>query len=354
MRKAYILSIVVLLALVFSINNAYAQRQCIEPDTFIKLIEKSKLAVVDLFVVMIRGPMKGTGFIVKDDNSDFWIITNRHVVIGAVGVIEATTASGKILKAEIVRISKQADLALLKIIDNPLANNLEAKKELEALELNPDKARSGVRVGEWVLVIGNPHGLGGSCSIGIVSALNRLIRTPEINYPHEYIQIDVAINRGNSGGPLIDLDGKVIGVVTILSGIGIGNAIPAYIVADELERAKNGNGQSGWLGISFCSADSELLQDYGHAPDVKGFMITRIATDGPAAKIRPGLKQGDIITHINDQPATNFEDANELKRKLLNLTAGKKVTLTIVKPGEDPVNITIIAGTKPENVKGLY
>lgn len=230
----------------------------------------------------------GSGFVI--DPAGF-IVTNNHVIDGATSVT-VTFQDGTILPATVVGRDKDGDLAVLKV---------DAGHKLPALTFGDSNK---LRVGDWVLAIGNPFGLAGTTTAGIVSALHRNIGENKFD---DFIQTDAAVNRGNSGGPLFDISGHVIGVNSAIyspsgGSIGLGFAIPSAMVqpvAQALEA--DGSVQRGWLGISTedVTPDIEKLLAL---PDTQGAMIGGISPGGPAAgKLRPG----DVLTSLNGATITN-------------------------------------------------
>ncbi|MHA3976977.1 Do family serine endopeptidase [Halovulum sp. GXIMD14794] len=221
----------------------------------------------------------GSGFIISEDGV---IVTNNHVVDGA-SKVSVVLDDGTEYEAEVVGTDDRIDIAVLKI---------EPEGDLPTVDWGDSDA---VRVGDWAVAIGNPLGLDGTVTAGIVSARGRDIRSGPYD---DYLQVDAAINRGNSGGPLFDMNGKVIGVNTaILStsggNIGLGFAIPAeqaqMIVADLLD---DGMVQRGWIGVSIQPVDKDIAESLGLA-DATGALVAEVMPDSPAEAA--GLKPGDVI-----------------------------------------------------------
>ena len=256
----------------------------------------------------------GTGFLIS---SDGYIVTNNHVVAGADTVLvnlQGSTGKEHSLKAQVIGTDEETDIALLKV---------KADAPLPFLNFgNSDK----MEVGEWVLAIGNPFGLGHTVTAGILSAKGRNIQSGPFD---NFLQTDASINPGNSGGPLINMEGKVIGINTaiIASGQGIGFAIPidtAKPIIDELIEKGYVSGRPA-IGI-----DGETLpatyRIYYRLPE--GIYVTRVyASSDAAAK---GISEGDIITAINGIDVTTMEQLNRVKNQF---TAGQTVTLTIYRSG---------------------
>jgi len=259
----------------------------------------------------------GSGVIV---NSDGYILTNHHVVDGAIE-IKVELTDNRTYTARLVGSDPPSDLAVLKID----ANNLPT------LPLgNSDK----VRVGDFVLAVGNPLGIGQTVTSGIVSAKGRATGLSDGSF-EDFLQTDAAINRGNSGGALVNTNGELIGINSqILSpsggSIGIGFAIPsnmAKAVMDQL--LKTGKVRRGMLGVTIQSVDADLASSL-NLPAARGAIVTTVAAGGPAEKA--GLKRGDVITAINKQPVI---DNNSLRNLVASLPPGSKVEVSAVRNGHD-------------------
>jgi serine protease Do len=235
---------------------------------------------------------RGSGFII---NANGTIVTNNHVVKDARSV-SVTLSDGTTLPAHVVGRDPRTDLAVLKV---------DAKKPLPYIQLGDS---SKVRVGEWVVAMGNPFGLGGTVTAGIVSAKGRDIGEGPYD---QFIQIDAPINQGNSGGPLFTQDGKVVGVNSaILSptggSIGIGFAIPSNVVktvAAQLEAT--GHVTRGYLGLASQPVTDQMAKAL-HLSDSSGALVASVVADGPAAKA--GVQPGDVIQSINGEKVTNPRD----------------------------------------------
>ena len=212
----------------------------------------------------------GSGFIVDPSG---YVVTNNHVIEGADEII-VTLSKGKELKAKVVGFDAKTDLALLKV---------ETKNPLPFVGFgNSD----GARVGDWVVAVGSPFGLGGTVTAGILSARGRDIHSGPFD---DYLQVDAPINRGNSGGPLFDEAGQVIGVNTAIfsptgGSVGIGFAIPSEIAADVITALKeDGHVKRGWMGVNIQNLDAELAQSFG-LKEPTGALVAGILPDGPAAR----------------------------------------------------------------------
>ena len=220
----------------------------------------------------------GSGFVVS---SDGYIVTNNHVVDGATKV-KVSFDDQEEIDAKIVGTDSRTDLALLKI---------EPKKPLTVLKF----AEKTPRVGDWVLAVGNPFGLGGTVTAGIVSALAR-----NIGGPYDYMQIDAAVNHGNSGGPTFNLEGDVVGVNTAIysptgGNVGIAFAVPADTVKRVVEQLEKGGTVSrGWLGVKIQNIDKDLAGSLG-LKEPKGAIISEVMANGPAADCRPQGRGRDPV-----------------------------------------------------------
>ncbi len=265
------------------------------------------------FPRQVRGA--GSGFVI---DAEGYIATNQHVIDGAEEIV-VTFQSGEQLEAVVIGQDERTDLALIRI-DPP--------SELTALEFgDSDRAR----VGEWVLAIGNPFGLGGTATVGIVSARGRDIQSGPYD---DYLQIDAPINSGNSGGPVFNTAGEVIGVNTAIfspngGSIGIGFAIPANqarAILDELRTS--GAVERGWLGVSIRSVDRELAESLG-LDEAGGARIARIEPDSPAD--RAGLRNGDVITAFDGQLV---DSARTLSRLVGGTDADERVSIEVWRDGE--------------------
>jgi serine protease Do len=275
----------------------------------------------------------GSGFIISPDG---YIVTNNHLVQGLTGsgVVDSVTVittDRKEYTARIVGRDETSDLALLKIE----GHNLPFVQWGDSTK---------ARVGDWVLAIGNPYGLGGTVTAGIISALHRGI-TGTGAYDR-YIQTDAAINMGNSGGPMFDLNGNVIGINSALisptgASVGIGLAIPAEAakpVIDSLLRGQRP--QRGYLGVGLQPLDENLAPSLG-LPKDSGEIVRSVVAGGPGA--RGGLQQGDVIVRVNGQPVTPDQTVSYL---VANTPVGSRVPLDIIRGGRHQV-VTVAVGERP-------
>jgi serine protease Do len=253
----------------------------------------------------------GSGFVI--DAEEGIIVTNNHVIADA-DEIEANFSDGSKLKAELIGRDTKTDLAVLKV--DP------TKKKLTAVPFgDSDK----MRVGDWVLAIGNPFGLGGSVSIGIVSANNRDINSGPYD---DYIQTDAAINRGNSGGPLFNMAGQVI---------GINFSIPAKLAVNVIDQLREfGETRRGWLGVRIQPVTDDIAESLGMAT-AKGALVAGIVKDGPVDD--GSVQPGDVIIRFDGQ---DIIDMRDLPRIVAESPVGKAVDLVIVRKGkESTVEVTL-------------
>ncbi len=282
-----------------------------------------------------RHPMRaqGSGFLISPDG---YVVTNHHVADKA-DEIEITFENEEKYKAKVVGSDARTDIALLKI---------ESKKKFDHwLEF----ADASPRVGDWVLAVGNPFGLGGTVTAGIVSASGRDIGSG----PYDFLQIDAAVNRGNSGGPSVNLDGKVIGVNTAIyspsgGSVGIAFAIPAQTARDVVQKLKDkGKVSSGWLGVQIQNVDENLAEGLS-LKSAKGALIAKILADGPASK--SDLKQQDVILQVNGKPVSN---SRELARTIAALSPGTDAHLHIFRNGAER-DVTVMLGEYPDTEKVAF
>jgi serine protease Do len=257
----------------------------------------------------------GSGFIVDRDGL---IVTNNHVVDGA-DEIKVTLYDQREFEAKLVGQDPDTDLALLKI-------------EADDLPVVKFGDSDQVRVGDPVVAVGNPFGLGGTVTAGIVSAKDRVIGAGRYD---DFLQIDAPINRGNSGGPTFNLDGEVIGLNTAIhspsgGNVGIGFAIPSDIVAHIVEDLRDdGMVERGWLGVHIQSIDDDLAGSLG-LEETKGALVAEVTPDSPAAKA--GLEQGDVILKYAGQP---IDELRALTRAVGDTEAGTKTKVVVWRDGSE-------------------
>ncbi|HEX3755339.1 MAG TPA: DegQ family serine endoprotease [Rhizomicrobium sp.] len=273
----------------------------------------------------------GSGFIIDKTG---YIVTNNHV-IDASKKITVTLPDKREFTAKLVGTDPSTDIALLKI---------KSDKPLPTVEFGDDKR---LRVGDWVIAVGNPFGLSNTVTAGIVSSIGRDIGESSQQYTN-FIQIDAPINRGNSGGPTFDLRGQVIGMNSMIfspsgGSVGIGFAIPASLIHDVVAQLKeHGHVNRGWLGVEIQPVTPEIASAMG-LKDNKGALVAGVVPNGPAAKA--GFQQGDVVTAIDGQVVS---DSREVVRRVAALPAGRSSTFTITRQGK-PSEIKVTIGEKPDD-----
>lgn len=259
---------------------------------------------------------QGSGFII---DSDGYVVTNNHVIDGGDEILIVMN-TGKEYSARLIGTDPQTDLALLKI---------DSKDKLPYVPFGDDEK---LRVGDWVVAVGNPFGLGGTVTAGIISARGRAINSSIYN---DFLQIDAPINRGNSGGPTFDLDGKVVGVNSFIfspsgGNVGIGFAIPsttAEFIIGELKA--NGEITRGFLGINIQGLTEEIADAQG-LDTSEGAIITDVSDASPAKKA--GFKIGDVVLEVDGE---KVKDSRDLTRKVGQLKPGQKVSFRIWRGGKE-------------------
>lgn len=272
----------------------------------------------------------GSGFVVSPDG---YIVTNNHVVDGATKV-KVSFGDQEDIDAEIVGTDSRTDIALLKI---------EPKKPLTVVKF----AKKEPRVGEWVLAVGNPFGLGGTVTAGIVSALAR-----NIGGPYDYMQIDAAVNHGNSGGPAFNLEGDVVGVNTAIysptgGNVGIAFAVPADTVEKVvLQLQKGGTVSRGWLGVKIQNIDEDLAGSLG-LKEPRGAIISEVMKDSPAEEA--GLEVEDAILKVDSE---DIDDSRDLARTIADLPAKSTVNVRVWRDNREET-IKVRLGTYPNNKESL-
>ncbi len=278
---------------------------------------------------MMEGAGSGSGFFISADG---FIVTNNHVVANA-SEITVRLTDDRELTARVVGRDELTDLAVLKV-DGGTFPFVQFETQAQP------------RVGDWVVALGNPFGLGGSATAGIVSARGRDLRDQTSAYI-DYLQIDAPINRGNSGGPTFDIYGRVIGVNTAIFSptgvsVGIGFAIPADVahrVTQEL--MQGGNVERGWLGVSIGTLTPDMREALGLGEDVTGAYVNDVTPGAPAEAA--GLRAEDVITELNGEAIRNNTD---LTRRVGQARAGETLRVTVLREGRR-VQLNVRAGVRP-------
>ena len=272
---------------------------------------------------------QGSGFFISADG---YVVTNNHVIEGGTRFEVALDDKEK-YQARLIGVDPRTDLALLKV---------DANKQFQFVKF----AATPPRVGDWVLAIGNPFGLGGTVTAGIVSALSRDIG----NGPYDFMQIDAAVNRGNSGGPTFNLYGEVVGVNTAIyspsgGSIGIAFAIPAKLAIEVIEQLKTKGAISrGWLGVGIDNVDEDLAKSLG-LKKAAGAIINSINPEGPAKTA--GILEGDVILSVN---GIEIESSRDLARVVAGLQPGSDAAVKLIRNRDDKIEektITVKLGTFP-------
>ncbi|HEY4042783.1 MAG TPA: DegQ family serine endoprotease [Rhodopila sp.] len=271
-----------------------------------------------------RAQSLGSGFIVDPSG---YVVTNNHVIEGA-DEVSVTLQDNTVLKAEIVGRDESGDIALLKV---------KTDKALPTVDFG-DSSQS--RVGDWVLAIGNPFGLGGTVTAGIVSARGRDIHQGQYD---DFIQTDAAINRGNSGGPLFNMDGQVIGINTAIfspsgGSIGIGFSIPSNMAKNIVAQLKAyGHPRRGWLGVKIQQVTPEIAESLG-LKDSNGAMVAGVTDGGPAEKAK--IHGGDVILKFGGQ---DVKEMHNLPRIVADSEVGKEVPVLLWRDGKEVTVQTVLA-----------
>ncbi len=331
---------------VFNIAQAtLPDHQAMIPASFADLVEKVRPAVVSILTKAVRPQFRhelpfdeffrrffeerqsfqknsakqvrkglGSGFII---DSQGLIVTNHHVIEGA-DDITVKMNDGNEYSATVLGYDAKTDLALLKI---------DANKPLPSIAFgDSDKAR----VGDWVIAVGNPFGFGDTFTAGIISARGRDIQSGPYD---DFIQIDAPINKGNSGGPLLNLDGKVVGINTAIyspngGNVGIGFAVPSSMASSVIDQLRqHGNVERGWLGVQIQTVSKDIAESLGMSRAL-GALVSKILPNTPAEKA--GIQVGDVIIEVNDNIVKN---GKTLSRIIANTQAGQSVKLGIWRHG---------------------
>ena len=272
----------------------------------------------------------GSGFVIDQAGL---VVTNNHVIEGADEILINFTDGTRLKVTKILGHDQKTDLALLQV---------EPKKPLKAVTFG-DSGK--MRVGDWVMAIGNPFGLGGSVTVGIISATKRDINAGPYD---DFLQTDAAINRGNSGGPLFNMEGEVIGVNTAIispsgGSIGIGFAVPSNSAVQVIDQLKQfGETRRGWLGVQVQNVTEEIAAGLG-LQEPKGALVAKVSPDSPAAGA--GIQPSDVIVKFDGQPIDNMRS---LPRAVAATAIGKSVAVELLRKGQ-VMNFTVTVGRLPED-----
>jgi serine protease Do len=270
---------------------------------------------------------QGSGFFISEDG---YIVTNNHVIEGG-DEYSIILNDGTEFKAELVGTDSRTDLAVLKV---------DAERSFPYVEFGDD---TQTRIGDWVVAVGNPFGLGGSVTAGIVSARGREIGAGPYD---DFIQVDAAVNRGNSGGPTFNLQGEVIGVNTAIfspsgGNVGIAFAIPSSLAEDVVnELIEDGSVERGWIGVRIQPVTDEIAESLG-LDEASGALVAAPTPGGPSAEA--GLEAGDVVIAVN---GNEVEDPGELAREIASMDPGTNVTLTLWSNGASE-EVELELGTFP-------
>jgi serine protease Do len=273
---------------------------------------------------------QGSGFFISQDG---YVVTNNHVVEGG-AEFTVVLDNGDELEAKLIGRDARTDLAVLKV---------DAKRDFAYVAFADD---ASVRVGDWVVAIGNPFGLGGTVTAGIVSARGRDIGAGPYD---DFIQIDAAVNRGNSGGPAFNLSGEVVGINTAIfspsgGNVGIAFAIPASLAKDVVNKLMSGGDIArGWIGVKIQSVDQSIADSLG-LQGTKGALVSE-PQEGPAKTA--GIRSGDVITEVD---GAAVDSPKELARRIGDMTPGTVAELTVVRGGK-PEKVKVTLGKLPEDDK---
>jgi serine protease Do len=266
----------------------------------------------------------GSGFVIDPSGL---IVTNNHVIEGADEIV-ANFNDGSKAKAKLIGKDEKSDLALLKV---------DVSKPLVSVKFGDSES---MRVGDWVMAIGNPFGLGGTVTVGIVSARNRDINSGPYD---NFLQTDAAINRGNSGGPLFNMYGEVIGINTAIispsgGSIGIGFAIPSKAAANVVDQLRQFHeARRGWLGVRIQEVTDDIAEGLG-LKETRGALVAGVTEKGPAAEA--GILAGDVILEFDGQPVNAM---HELPRMVADEQIGKEVQVKVLRKGKEQM-VTVKLG----------
>src|ERR1700742_5171106 len=273
---------------------------------------------------------QGSGFFISTDG---YAVTNNHVVDGA-SKVEVTLDDGKSYTAKVIGTDARTDLALIKI---------EGRSDFPFARLSAGKPR----IGDWVLAVGNPFGLGGTVTAGIVSAVGRDIGSGPYD---DFLQIDAPVNKGNSGGPAFNVDGEVVGVNTAIyspsgGSVGIAFSIPSATVKNVINQLKDkGSVSRGWIGVQIQPVTPDIADSLG-LKKAEGALVAEPQANGPAAKA--GIESGDVITAVNGE---TVKDARELARTIGGFAPGNAVKLNVLHKGQDKV-VSLTLGQLPNTIE---
>jgi serine protease Do len=301
----------------------------------IEIAQRVKPSVVHVEAIVKvndrRNEVTGSGVIVGADGR---ILTNHHVVEKAEKVtVTVPGVKGKI-PARIVGTDKQTDLALLRI---------EPPQSIAVAALGTS---ADLQVGQWVMAVGNPYGLDGTVSLGIVSAKGRNLGIPDLI--NDFIQTDAMIDRGSSGGPLVDLEGRVVGINSRGQGRGIGFTIPVDTALEVMKQLDEGRVERGWLGVGIQPFDRDLAAYFG-VPDETGVVVSSVSPRSPAAKA--GIEPGDVLTDFDGVPieAEKEEDLGEFQRRVAGVGPGQSATIALRRNGtQRTVQVTLAEAPRVE------
>lgn len=275
---------------------------------------------------------QGSGFFISDDG---YIVTNNHVVADG-SSLSVVLDDGTELDAKLVGADPRTDLAVLKV-DEP-------DTKFTYVDFGDDNE---IRVGDWVVAVGNPFGLGGTVTSGIVSGRGRDIGAGPYD---DFIQIDAAVNKGNSGGPAFNLSGQVIGINTAIfspsgGNVGIAFAIPASTAKKVVNQlVEKGSVERGWIGVQIQPVTKDVASSLGLTED-KGALVAAASKDGPADKAQ--IKSGDVITALNGEV---IQDPRDLSRKIAAVTPDEEINLTVWRDGKSR-SIEVTVSSMPDDIK---
>lgn len=278
----------------------------------------------------------GSGFIFKVEGDKAYLLTNNHVVARA-DEIKVKLGDGDELKVLKVQGDQRTDVAMV---------TTEAKRGLKTIRLgDSDK----IKVGQWVIACGNPFGFDRTVTVGIISGTGRHLGQG-LSAIEDFIQTDAAINRGNSGGPLLNIKGEVIGINTAIidpsRAQGVGFAIPINMAKDVVNSIqKYGRVSRGWLGVIIQPVSQEIAEAF-KLPDRKGALVSDITAGSPAEKA--GLKKGDVIREVDGR---SIETVDSLSKLVRSLEVGKEVTVKFIRRGEGELSLKVKIGEMPEEAE---